>query len=104
MITYDSADRSTLAAYQPTLGLQGLSTTSSSPAPQAATEDTVKLSTTAQVSALHTNGMSVKQIAASIGDNHAGSRSIFGYRHRVKRSGRRRRRWRGKARGFPVKQ
>lgn len=68
MITNDST-ASVVGAYQPTYGLSnaGSATGSSSGSGAAAAEDTVQLSTTAQVAALHTSGMSVKQIAASEG-------------------------------------
>lgn len=66
MITNDGTV-STVGTYQPAFGLQTLGNVSSDSAGSVSGGDTVKLSTTAQVAAMHTNGMSVKQIAASEG-------------------------------------
>lgn len=66
MISYDSTTSTT--AYPTIQSLQGAgNTTASTQSAKPAAEDTVKLSATAQVAALHTNGMSVKQIAAAMG-------------------------------------
>ena len=66
MITNNSTS-STVGGYQPTPGLQNLGNASGSSSGNAPVADTVQLSTTAQVTAMYTDGMSVQEIASSMG-------------------------------------
>jgi len=61
MITNNSTS-STVGQYQPTVALQNLGDAPSGSSGNAAGGDTVQLSTTAQVTAMHADGMSVQQL------------------------------------------
>ena len=77
----------TVDGYRSTYGLQNSGNVSSSSSGNAQAGDSVQLSPSAQVAAMHTNGMTVNQIAANEGLTTAEVDSYLGITTAVKTAG-----------------